>query len=95
MHAPPNDSAGGPSAQGAARHDQHPSKSTEPFSRATVTRGAARVVELAAYRELGGWVAAAEHLNARGLAAAVPASLVARLRRRGLLVWPVSPGRVA
>jgi hypothetical protein len=34
-----------------------------------------------------GWVAAAEHLNARGLAAAVPGCVVPLLRRRGLVVW--------
>lgn len=44
--------------------------------------------ELAARRELRAWRRAAEHLNARGCPAAVPAELVDALRRRGLAVWP-------
>jgi hypothetical protein len=44
--------------------------------------------ELAARRELRAWRQAAEHLNAHGLAAAVPPELVAPLQRRGLVVWP-------
>ena len=92
---PRNATRAGSRYQEPARHDQHPAKSTEPFSRATVTRGVAPVVDLAAYRELGGWAAAAEYLNARGLSAAMPASLVRPLHRRGLAVWSTSPRRVA
>src|SRR6516225_4139358 len=44
--------------------------------------------ELAAHRELRAWRRAAEHLNAHGVAAAVPPELVDVLRRRGLAVWP-------
>ena len=95
MDVPPDKNTGGPPTRGTARHDQHPAKSTKPLSGAKVTRGVAPVVDLAAYREFGGWVAAAEHLNARGLAAAVPAPLVGPLRRQGLEVWPVSPRRAA
>jgi hypothetical protein len=68
-----------------ARHDQHPDESTE--SRSTVAQGVAPVADLAAYRELRSWVAAAEWLNGLGYAAAVPASVVVPLRRRGLAVW--------
>jgi hypothetical protein len=56
-----------------------------------VARGGASVIGLAAYREIGAWVAAVEHLNIHGLAAAVPASLVLPLRRRGLVVWAAGP----
>ena len=48
----------------------------------------AEVVDLAAWRERAAWEAAVRHLNARGLPAVVPASLVPRLRRLGLEVWP-------
>jgi hypothetical protein len=58
----------GPRHKEPARHDQHPAQSAD--SRVTVARGAARVVELAAYRELCACSAAAEHLNAQGVTAA-------------------------
>jgi hypothetical protein len=50
--------------------------------------------KLAARRELQAWQHAVEHLNAHGLAAAVPPELVDPLRRRGLVVWAAG-GRVA
>jgi hypothetical protein len=51
--------------------------------------------ELAARRELRAWRRAAEHLNRRGYAAAVPAHMVEPLRRYGLVVWSASGRRVA
>lgn len=81
----------GPRHQEPARQDQHPAKSTDPRSHATVTRP---VDELAARRELRSWIAAAEWLNARGYAAAVPDHLVYPLTVRGLAVWAVR-GRAA
>jgi hypothetical protein len=44
--------------------------------------------ELAARREMRARKRAVEHLNAHGLAAAVPPELVASLRLWGLVVWP-------
>jgi len=78
----------------ARQNVRHPAKEIESPTRVTVTH-IEPVVDLAAYRELGGWAAAAEHLNARGLPAAVPAPLVGPLRRRGLAVWTASPRRAA
>jgi hypothetical protein len=75
------------SSQEPARHDQSPCKGTEASSTATLARPQASVVDLAAYRELRQWADAAAWLNSRGYAAAVPASLVSPLRRRGLWVW--------
>jgi hypothetical protein len=72
---------------GAARHDQHASKDTEPRSASKVARGVAPVADLARYREMRKWATAATWLNSCGFAAAVPADLVGPLTRRGLIVW--------
>lgn len=72
---PQNETGAGSRCKEPARHDQHPAKSTEPLSRATVTRGVASAVNPTTYRELGGWIAAAEHLNARVPAYAASAFL--------------------
>jgi hypothetical protein len=48
---------------------------------------AATVTNLADWRSLRSWAAAAAHLNALGYAAAVPAGLVPVLSKRGLVVW--------
>lgn len=45
------------------------------------------VVCLAGYRARRAWRAAAEHLNAAGLAAAVPAEVAPYLLALGLIVW--------
>jgi hypothetical protein len=45
------------------------------------------VVSLAPARRRRAWRLAAEHLNARGLAACVPPEHVAYLERHGLEVW--------
>lgn len=74
----------GPPPGEPARNDRSPGKDYEPRSRATVTRP---VDELAARRDLRSWAAAAEWLNRRGYAAAVPGHLADALRRRGLVVW--------
>lgn len=77
--------------QGPARHDHHvqrPAKSTDPRSPATISRNAADAYDLPSPREVDGYAAAAEYLNARRLAAAVPAYMVPLLRVRGLAVWP-------
>ena len=42
---------------------------------------------LVCWRDRVAWRAAAEHLNAAGLAAAVPPGLVSYLEGRGLTVW--------
>ena len=47
----------------------------------------ADVVRLDAWRSRSAWEKAARHLNASGLAAAVPAELVRHLESRGLVVW--------
>lgn len=47
----------------------------------------ATVTNLADWRALRSWVAAADHLNALGYAAAVPTGLVTVLSMRGLVVW--------
>lgn len=91
----PDTTGASPPAREPAPHDQNPVKSTDPYSPATVTRDLAPVVELAAHREMHSWVAAVEYLNARGLAAAVPASLVPFMHRRGVAVWPVAARSVA
>jgi hypothetical protein len=44
-------------------------------------------MSLADWRQRSAWLAAAEHLNAYGMAAAVPEDLVWSLRRRGCDVW--------
>jgi hypothetical protein len=62
---PGNEARAAPATR-TARHDQHPSKSTDPRSASTVARP---VDELAARRELPAWIAAAEWLNAHGYAA--------------------------
>lgn len=54
----------------------------------------ATVTELDLWRQRAAWAAAAVHLNDLGLAAAVPAQLVAALRRQGLEVW-ATEGRAA
>jgi hypothetical protein len=46
--------------------------------------------DLAVWRELAAWLAAAEYLSGRGLPAALPAELVPVARRRGLCVWEVA-----
>jgi hypothetical protein len=70
---------------------QRPAQATEPRSRVTV----ARTVDISAWRERAAWSAAAAHLNAAGLAAAVPPSLVGYMRRRGFVVWPCGDRRAA
>lgn len=90
----PNEPRGAPGIR-TPRHDQHPATDTDPRSPATVTRGLAQVADLADYRALAAWVAAAEHLNAQGVAAAVPVAVEPALRRRGLIVWPAAPRQVA
>jgi len=75
--------------RGPALKDSQPRQATEPVF--TV----APAVDLSAWRDRDSWLAAAAHLNAAGLAAAVPADLVPYLRRRGLAVWPRSDRRAA
>ena len=48
---------------------------------------ATAVTNLADWRALRSWAAAAAYLNALGYAAAVPAGLVSVLSKRGLIVW--------
>lgn len=48
---------------------------------------AATVTNLADWRVLRSWIAAAAYLNVLGYAAAVPAGLAPVLSRRGLVVW--------
>ena len=72
---------------GTARNDQPPAKTAEPPTPTNVASEVALVADLAEYRALRSWADAAAHLNSRGFAAAVPAPLVPRLRKRGLVVW--------
>lgn len=81
---------GGAAREGPPQHDRGPGQDHK--SRATVAQP---VDELAIRRELRSWAAAAAHLNAAGLAAAVPPSLVGSLRRRGFIVWPCGDRRTA
>ena len=53
---------------------------------------AAAVIDLATWRERRSWAAAAAQVNRHGMAAAVPAELVAYCRRRGLVVWAAGRG---
>jgi hypothetical protein len=50
-------------------------------------RAALNVISMSAWRERRAWAAAVAHLNACGLAAAVPPELVPYLRSCGLEVW--------
>jgi hypothetical protein len=50
-------------------------------------RAAAPVTSLAAWRERRAWLAAAQHLDARGLPPCVPCELVGWLRRHGIPAW--------
>jgi hypothetical protein len=72
------------SPRGPARNASVTRQGTEPRSRLRVTPA---TDELAARRELLAWIAAVEHLNCAGLAAAVPLAMVLPLQRRGLVVW--------
>lgn len=92
---PRSETRAGPRHKEPARHDQHPAKSTGPQPLATLARGISPPVDLTAYRALDSWAAAAEHLNARGLAAAAPESVVPALRRPGLVVRPAAARPVA
>lgn len=55
----------------------------------------AQATDLDVWRERRAWLAAAQHLNAAGYAAAVPADLAGYLRRRGLVVWAAGDRRAA
>jgi hypothetical protein len=75
---------GGAAREGPPLNVQHPAESTDHRSRATVARP---VDELAAWRERRAWLAAAQHLDARGLPPCVPCELVGWLRGYGIPAW--------
>ena len=77
----------------AERRGRSPCDSAEAI--AYVAHEIAQVVNLADWRALRSWIAAVEWLNARGYAAAVPASVAAPLRRRGLSVWVAGQAEAA
>jgi hypothetical protein len=64
--------------------------SFEPCNR--LPERVADVVRLDPWRSRSAWECTARHLNAEGMAAAVPAELVRYLERRGLLVWAADRG---
>jgi hypothetical protein len=56
---------------------------------------AAAVADLTMWRERRAWLAAAQHLDGRGLPPCVPCQLVAWLRRQGVRSAWCDPGRAA
>lgn len=52
-----------------------------------ITQQERAVIQLEPWRERAAWLAAAEHLNARGLTPCVPCELVGWLRRHGVPAW--------
>jgi hypothetical protein len=82
-------------AQEPGRIDRRSAESDDLFASSTIARGTWPRISAKKQREMDGMLAAAEHLNALGMAAPVPPRYVARLRSRGLAVWPGEPRRAA